>query len=113
MSRILFSRRYNSAAPVHPHRPTMEQQSLARLQRIHELLRVLGSKTDEIDDCIRVERYDARAERPRSVIGCPVDLDAVYRVPCRMRHVRLAISPAGDDYVVARVDEPRDEERAD
>jgi hypothetical protein len=30
-----------------------------------------------------------------------------------MRHVRLALSAAGDDYIVASVNEPRDEERAD
>lgn len=29
-----------------------------------------------------------------------------------MRHVRLALSTAGGDYVVARGDEPRDEERS-
>jgi hypothetical protein len=71
------------------------------------------SKTDEINDCIRLECCDARAECPRGVLGRPVDLDATYCGPCRMWHIRLALSTAGDDYVVARIDKSRDEERAD
>jgi hypothetical protein len=77
------------------------------------VLRAGWSEADEIDYCIRLERCDARAECPCGILGCPVDIDALDRVPCRMRHVRLALATAGDDYVVAGIDEPRDEERAD
>ena len=70
------------------------------------------SKADEINDCIRFERCDSRAECPCGVFGIPVDRDALYRAPCRMRHVRFTVATAGDDYIVAGVDEPRDEEGA-
>ena len=86
---------------------------MPRLQRVYQMLGAGRSKADEINDCIRLECCDARAECPRDVLGRPVDLDATYCSPCRMWHIRLALSTAGDDYVVARIDKSRDEERAD
>jgi hypothetical protein len=77
------------------------------------LLRAGGSKADEIDDCIRLELGNARAESPGYVLRCPVDLDAPYCVPCSVWYIRLAISAAGDDYLMASVNEPRNEKRPD
>jgi hypothetical protein len=91
----------------------MEEQGLAFPQRVHELLRAVRSKADEIHDCVRSERCYASAERPCGVLDCPVDLDATYRIPCRMAHVRLAVATAGNDYLVARIDKSRDEKCAD
>src|SRR5207237_4316472 len=113
MSRILFSRRSIGGAPMHPHRAAVKQQGATCLQRGYELLGAGRSKADEIDDCIRLERRDARAECPGGVLGRSVDVDALDGAPRGMRHIRLALSTAGDDYLVPRVDEPRDEERHD
>jgi hypothetical protein len=77
------------------------------------VLRAGRSEADEIDDCIRLERCDPRAERPRGVLGCAVDVDALYCVPCRMWYIRLPLSTAGDDYFVPGGDEPWNQERAD
>src|SRR2546423_14626825 len=77
------------------------------------MLRTLRSKADEINHCIHLERRDARAECSCLILHRPVNLDALYRLPGGMRHIRLAFSAAGDDYLVPRVDEPRDKERAD
>ena len=50
---------------------------------------------------------------PLGELWSRLDLDSLNRGPCRMRRIRLALCTAGDDYVVARVNEARDEVRAD
>ena len=80
---------------------------------MHQLLRARGSKANKINNCIGAERGDARAECAGSILRGPVDLDAFYCVPCRMRYIRRARSTAGDDYLVTRVNQSRDEECAD
>jgi hypothetical protein len=91
----------------------MEQERLARLQRVDEVLGARRSEADEINYCIRFERCYACAEFPRTFLDRPINVDSAYRAPRGMRHIRLALSPAGNDDVVARGDEPRDKEGAD
>ena len=86
---------------------------MTRPQRVHQLLRAGGSKADEIDNCIRIERGDPRSERPCGVLGRPVDVDPPHSFPRRVRNIRVALATAGNNYIVARIDKPRDEERAD
>jgi hypothetical protein len=77
------------------------------------MLRAGGSEADEIDHCVGFERCDARSKCPSDLLCGPIDLDAPYGIPCRIRDVWSALSTARDDYIVARVDESRDEERPD
>ena len=77
------------------------------------MLRARGSKADEIDDCIRLERRDARTERPHGLLGSPIDVNALYCIPCWMPHIRLALSTTGGNYVVAGTDKAGDEKSAD
>ena len=86
---------------------------MALSKRVDQVLRARGSKADQINDCIRFERRDSRAECPGGVLRSPINVDAVYCVPFRMRYIRLASSTARDDYVVARIYKSRDEERTD
>ena len=58
----VFGYGHRGRATMHPHRTTMEQQRLARPQRVYQMLRALRSKAEEIDDRIRLERGDARTE---------------------------------------------------
>ena len=80
---------------------------------VDQLLRALGREAYEIDDYIGVERSDARPERSCFLLGDAIDLQSPHRIPCLMRNVRLACATTGDDYVVARVNQSRHEERAD
>jgi hypothetical protein len=77
------------------------------------MLRARRSEADEIDDCVGLERCDARSKCPSGFLCGPIDLDTVHGIPCRIRDVWSALSTARDDYVVPRVDESRDEERPD
>src|SRR4051812_13325307 len=76
MSGRVFGRRHDGRTPVHPDRAAMEQQRLARLQCVQQLLRARWSKADEIDDRIRPERSDPLAECPRCIFRRTVYLNA-------------------------------------
>src|SRR5688572_18810103 len=111
MARHVFSRGHRRWSSMHPHRTAMEEERLARLQRVQEVLGASRRKADEIDYRIRREPRDAGAKCPCSVLGSPVDVEALHCVPGGMRHIRLALSTAGDDHLMPSPHEPGNEER--
>jgi hypothetical protein len=113
LARLRLRGRHDGAVPVHPGRPTVQQQRIAFFESANEMLRTLQRKANQIDDDIRTERGNAVAEGAGGFLARAIDLYALYFAPGLMGLIRLAHSAARRDYFVSGSDKPGDQVGAD
>jgi hypothetical protein len=91
----------------------MKQQHIALPQCLNEMLRALDRKANEIDDDVGAEIRDAFAENAGCLLCRAIDPDSLDLTPRGVGLIRLPCSATGDDYLVPRDDESRNEIGAD
>jgi hypothetical protein len=91
----------------------MEQQHVALLQCLNEVLRALDRKANEIDDDVGAEARNAFAENAGCLLCRAIDLNSLDLAPGGVTLIGLSRSAARDNYLVPREDESRNEIGAD
>ena len=95
-----------------PDRPATEEMAHLPPQGFDQLPRFCRIKTDHVNNNVRVEAAHARSERTGRIFRLAVHDDVLHFPPCWIGQVGLAASPVDANYLVAFVNQSRNEKRA-
>ena len=113
LARLRLCGRHDGAVSMHPDGSAMEEQHIAVLERLNQMLRTLRREANQIYDDFRPERCNAVSECAGGFFFGAVDSHSLYVSPRAVGLIGFACSAAHGDYFVSGGDKPRDQEGAD
>src|ERR671920_67458 len=111
-ARLILGSRHLCAVTVHPDGPAVQEVRYSSSQRVDQLAGALRRKADHVYHGVRLQPEYSLPEGSLGLLSLAVQRHLLDGLPGGMDLIRLSLSAADRDYLVARLDQAGHEEGA-